>query len=97
MIISCAVIASFFYVGDAYAQSDASTSTVANSRLRGGAQAATETIVIQGTKKARGQGVLNAPVAVTVFSEEQLEAYRFQDIESLTFSMPNVSWIAPEL
>lgn len=81
----------FFQTANVYAQSEVDTATTSQSRIRGGAEAATETIVIKGTKKARGQAVLDAPVAVTVFSEEQLEAYRFQDIESLTFSMPNVS------
>ncbi|MEL6189986.1 MAG: TonB-dependent receptor plug domain-containing protein, partial [Myxococcota bacterium] len=60
-------------------------------RSRGGADAATENIVITGTKKARREFASDAPVAVSAFSDEKLEAMQFRDIESLSFSIPNVS------
>ena len=56
-----------------------------------GADAATENIVITGTKKARGQLALEAPTAITAFGEDAIEALQFRDVESLTFSIPNVS------
>ncbi|MEM6731460.1 MAG: TonB-dependent receptor, partial [Myxococcota bacterium] len=50
-----------------------------------------EVMTILGTKKAGGESLLEAPVAVSAFSTEQLEAVQFRDTESLTFSIPNVS------
>ncbi|MEM6531803.1 MAG: TonB-dependent receptor [Myxococcota bacterium] len=52
---------------------------------------AVEIMTIKGTKKAGGESLLEAPVAVTAFGAEQLEAAQFRDTESLTFSIPNVS------
>ncbi len=48
-------------------------------------------MTIRGTKRAGGESLLRAPVAVTAFGEEQLNALQFRDIEDLTFSVPNVS------
>ncbi|MEO1480876.1 MAG: TonB-dependent receptor [Myxococcota bacterium] len=50
-----------------------------------------EVMTIKGTKQAGGESLLEAPVAVTAFGAEQLEAAQFRDTESLTFSIPNVS------
>ena len=50
-----------------------------------------ETIVITATKRKDGQSTQDAPLAVTAFSGQQLDAYQFRDIESLSFAMPNVS------
>ena len=58
---------------------------------RRGAEAAVENITITGTKKARGQVATEAPVALTALGEDQLDALQFRDLESLTFSIPNVS------
>ncbi len=71
-------------------EDDADAEAKARQR-RSGAAAAVEDILITGTKKARGQLVQDAPTAVTAFGSEQLEAFQFRDIESLTFAMPNVS------
>ncbi len=59
---------------------------------RRGSTAAVENITITGTKKARGQIANEAPVALTALGEDQLEAFQFRDLESLTFSIPNVSF-----
>ncbi|MEM1022784.1 MAG: TonB-dependent receptor [Myxococcota bacterium] len=68
-------------------QARSSTTT----RSRGGAAAASEIITISGTKKKGGESSQDAPVAVTAFGEQQLEAFQFRDVESLTFYIPNVS------
>lgn len=77
------------FVADVAAAQSA-TSTAARTR-KGGAESATEVIKITGTKRAGGQLAQDAPVAVTAFGEDQLEAFQFQDLESLSFSIPNVS------
>lgn len=58
---------------------------------RGAAETAVEVIEITGTKKVGGELASDAPVAVTAFNTEQLDALQFRDLESLTFSIPNVS------
>ena len=78
-----------FGLGVAYGQSG--TSTVSGKTSRSAIEAATESITITGTKKARRQFAVDAPVAVTAFGANQLDAFQFRDIESLTFALPNVS------
>lgn len=48
-------------------------------------------IVVTGTKKAEGVNLQDAPVAVTAFGEKQLEALHVRDLNSLSYSIPNVS------
>lgn len=74
-----------------YAQESVDRSPSTPKKVKGGVEDAVQTFKISGTKKAEGQSAIDAPVAVTTFTEEQLDAYRYQDIESLTFSIPNVS------
>lgn len=50
-----------------------------------------ETVVITATKRRDGQSTQDAPLAVTAFGAPQLDALQFRDIESLSFTMPNVS------
>ena len=81
----------------AYAQNESEAAPAAEEAVaaaddnKGGAATAVENITITGTKKAKGQIANEAPVALTAFGEDQLEAFQFRDIESLTFSIPNVS------
>jgi len=58
---------------------------------RRASDALTNTIIVTGTKRVGGVAVQRAPVAITAYGEEQLEAMRVRDIESLSFSQPNVS------
>ncbi len=48
-------------------------------------------IIITATKKANGVSVQEAPMAVTAFGSEQLDALHVKDLESLSYSVPNVS------
>ena len=55
------------------------------------APAFVEEIRIKGTKQSVDQAAQEAPVAVSVFGTEQLEALKVVDVEDLTFAIPNVS------
>ncbi len=48
-------------------------------------------IIITATKKAGGTDLQSAPLAVTAFGEAQLETLHVRDLESLSYSIPNVS------
>lgn len=54
--------------------------------------AAREVIVVTATKRAGGVNVQDAPVAMTAYSETQLDALHFRDLEDLSYSMPNVQF-----
>lgn len=43
------------------------------------------------TKKADAENVQDVPLAVTAYGEKQLDALKVRDLESLSYSMPNVS------
>ena len=49
-----------------------------------------DVVVVQGTKKADGEDLQSAPVAVTAFGEDQIDALFVRDIQSLSYTMPNV-------
>ncbi|WP_234026923.1 TonB-dependent receptor [Erythrobacter sp. HKB08] len=49
------------------------------------------TIVVTGTKTRDAENVQDVPVAVTAFNSESLEALKVRDVQSLTYSAPNVS------
>jgi iron complex outermembrane receptor protein len=51
--------------------------------------AASEEIVVTGLKHGE-RNVQDVPVAVTAFGAEQLEALNYDDLQSLTYTMPNV-------
>ncbi|MCC5995390.1 MAG: TonB-dependent receptor [Oceanicaulis sp.] len=53
-------------------------------------QALRDVITITATKRPGGVDVQDAPVAVTAYSGEQLDALQFQDLSSLSYLMPNV-------
>lgn len=68
----------FFTPGIAYAQSSVDTLL--------------EEIVIIGTKKRQAENVQDVPLAVTAYGDAQLEALKVRDLESLSYSIPNVSF-----
>src|SRR5262245_39723331 len=53
-------------------------------------EAAIEEIVVTATKKERSERVQEVPFAVTAFGSRQLDALNFQNLASLSFTMPNV-------
>ena len=50
-----------------------------------------DVIVVTGTKTKDAEDVQDAPVAITAFNSESLEALKVRDVQSLTYSAPNVS------
>ncbi len=48
-------------------------------------------IIITATKKAGGTNIQEAPVAISAFGEKQLEVLHVSDLQSLSYSVPNVS------
>jgi len=50
-----------------------------------------EEIMVTATKKSTAQAVQDVPIAVTAFSERQLDALHFRDVSDLSFKMPNVA------
>ena len=57
---------------------------------QGAVDAAQEIIIVTATKRAGGIDVQEAPLALTAYGEAQLDALFVRDLESLSFSMPNV-------
>ncbi len=57
----------------------------------GGALDAFDVIVVTGTKSRNAEDVQDVPLAVTAFNSESLEALKVRDVQSLTYSAPNVS------
>lgn len=53
--------------------------------------AASEEVIVTALKHGE-RNVQDVPVAVTAFGQEQLEALNFQDLQSLTYVMPNVQF-----
>ena len=50
-----------------------------------------DTIVVTGTKTQNAENVQDVPLAVTAFNADSLDALNVRDIQSLSFSVPNVS------
>ena len=61
------------------------------SERRRGAINAFNEIVVTGTKTQNAENVQDVPVAVTAFNADTLDALNVQDIQSLSYSAPNVS------
>ena len=59
------------------------------------AQSAVDTlrdvILVTGTKKANAEDVQDVPLAVTAYGDAQIDALKVRDLQSLTYSIPNVS------
>ena len=60
-----------------------------NAAAQGAVEAAGEEVVVTALKHGE-RNVQDVPVAVTAFGENQLEALNYQDLQSLTYVMPNV-------
>jgi len=57
----------------------------------GGATAAfDDDIIVTATKKGQGENVQDVPIAVTAFGEAQLDAKFVQNLQSLSYDVPNV-------
>ncbi len=56
-----------------------------------GAIGALDLIIVTGTKTQNPEDVQDVPLAVTAFNSESLEALKVRDVQSLTYSAPNVS------
>jgi iron complex outermembrane receptor protein len=63
----------------------------AEARDLSAAEAGFEEIVVTATKKERAQNIQEVPIAVTAFGSQQLEALNFQNLTSLSYTMPNVA------
>ena len=50
-----------------------------------------EEVLVTGTKKAEAEKLQDVPIAATAFGEDQLEALFVRDLQSLSYTMPNVS------
>jgi iron complex outermembrane receptor protein len=55
------------------------------------AATAIEEVVVTATKKEKAENVQEVPIAVTAFGAQQLEALNFQNLTSLSYSIPNVA------
>jgi len=55
------------------------------------AAAGLEEVVVTATKKARAENVQHVPIAMTVFGSQELDTLHFQNLTSLSYTMPNVS------
>lgn len=48
-------------------------------------------VVVTATKKEKAENVQDVPIAVTAFGSQQLDTLHFQNLTSLSYTMPNVS------
>jgi iron complex outermembrane recepter protein len=48
------------------------------------------TVTVTATKKANVENVQDVPVAVTAFNSDTLDALKVNDLQSLSYSTPNV-------
>lgn len=74
----------------AYAQDSAEQTTGEDSRTSD-ALDSFDTIVVTGTKTRDAEDVQDVPLAVTAFNSQNLAALKVRDVQSLTYSTPNVS------
>lgn len=56
----------------------------------GTTEAIQEIVIVTATKRPGGVDVQETPIAVTAYSEQQLDALHFRTLESLSYSAPNV-------
>jgi len=74
----------FFLTSAAYAQEDTTERENAIDKVLG-------TVTVTATKKANVENVQDVPVAVTAFNADTLDALNVRDLESLSYSTPNVT------
>jgi iron complex outermembrane receptor protein len=66
-------------------------SAVSTSALaQGAASALRDEILVTATKQADAENVQDVPLAITAYGDEQLDALKVRDLESLSYAMPNV-------
>ncbi len=58
---------------------------------RSATRALTETVVVTARKRGDEEAVQSVPIAVTALGEAQLDALKVDDLEDLTYTIPNVS------
>ncbi|MFN7054881.1 TonB-dependent receptor [Hyphomonas sp.] len=75
--------AALLLAGPAFPQEEETTRESAIERVLG-------TVTVTATKKADVENVQNVPVAITAFNSDTLEALQVRDIQSLSYSSPNV-------
>jgi iron complex outermembrane recepter protein len=73
------------------AASSLAISSAGSALAQSAASVLTDEIIITATKKSGGESVQDAPVAITAYGEAQLEALHVTDLQSLSYSAPNVS------
>ncbi|GMM93965.1 MULTISPECIES: TonB-dependent receptor [Pseudomonadota] len=73
--------------GTAFAQE---ATPQANDQTGSATEALAEDIVVTATKKGYGESVQKVPMAVTAFGEAQLDAKFVQNLQSLSYDVPNV-------
>jgi len=88
LLRNSSVIAVCAMMGQAWA--GAATAQDAQSDDDDGGSVLFEEILVSATKKSTAQAAQDVPIAITAFSERQLDALHFRDISSLSFKMPNV-------
>lgn len=59
-------------------------------QAQGAAGALRDEILVTATKKADAENVQDVPLAVTAYGEDQLDALKVRDLQSLSYSIPNV-------
>ncbi len=64
---------------------------VATAHAQRASDALKDQIIVTATKQVGGVAAQDAPIAITAYGAEQLEALRVRDLESLSYSQPNVS------
>lgn len=93
VLLSSASAAIFAFV-PAYAQTTeapAATETAQETAERDSAVARVlGTVTVTATKKADVENVQSVPVAITAFNAETLEALQVRDVQSLSYSAPNI-------
>jgi iron complex outermembrane receptor protein len=55
------------------------------------ATAGLQEVVVTATKKEKAENVQDVPIAVTAFGSQQLDTLHFQNLTSLSYTMPNVA------
>ncbi|MFZ5617351.1 MAG: TonB-dependent receptor plug domain-containing protein, partial [Pseudomonadota bacterium] len=57
---------------------------------QGAAEALRDEILVTATKQADAENVQDVPLSVTAYGDEQLDALKVRDLQSLSYSAPNV-------
>jgi len=68
------------------------TASAQDDEARSATDVLRDVILVTGTKKADAENVQDVPLAVTAYGDEQLDALKVRDLQSLTYSIPNVSF-----